>query len=519
MRPFTSAIAPRAAVAGAALAGSLWVVGLAALGQEQDKGAGAGAGEAASLSASFRKAAARVRPSVVTVRVTGVARPIPPAPGPGPDPFAVIAPRAAPFPGEPGGSGVVVDAAKGLVLTTDRVVSAALHVDVVLPDGREVSVAQVRRDPRSDLALLVLDDPKGLTAAEWGDPGSLEPGDWVVALGRPDGQPPSLSAGVLSARGVFGEGFPTVELIQTDAATAPGGPLVDLDGRVIGIATEPQEPPALVPARAAARHPARRFGYAVPAVLAKRVAGDLARDGVVRRAFLGVAMGPVEPRAGERPAGVVVTEVSPDSPAAKAGLRPGDVILKARDRPIDGMPALQAAVESATIGEPLPLTILRDGKRLEVEARPGPRPASLTLPNVDWDGALPRPAVSERFPALGLRLHAAEPMAMQRFGFGDAPMGLIVDEVDPGGPAARAGIEPGMELLYAEGRLVRSLDDFRRVVAGWDPASDLTLRFRRGAGTDRRVIPGRKPGADGVGKDKDAKPSDGRRDLDGGARP
>jgi serine protease Do len=192
--------------------------------------------EAEGLSASFKKAARRVLPAVVTVRPIGA-----------PNQFALSNVQVNPFdptpnrtaPREPGGSGVVIDAARGLVLTNDHVVQGATQVVVVLGNGRERTVKQVWRDPKSDLALLSV-DPSGLIQADWGDSDVLDTGDWVLAVGQPFGLSGTVTAGIVSGKG-RGIGLALYEdLIQTDAAINPGnsgGPLVNLRGEIIGINT------------------------------------------------------------------------------------------------------------------------------------------------------------------------------------------------------------------------------------------------------------------------------------------
>ena len=191
-----------------------------------------------------------------------------------------------PTPREPGGSGVVIDAARGLVLTNDHVVQGAQQVVVVLGNGRERPVKQVWRDPKSDLALLS-GRPRGLVQADWGDSDALDTGDWVLAIGQPFGLSGTVTAGIVSGKG-RGIGIALYEdLIQTDAAINPGnsgGPLVNLKGEVVGINT----------AIKTLGGGYEGVGFAVPASRARRVAADLAEFGRVRRAYLGVTIRPVD---------------------------------------------------------------------------------------------------------------------------------------------------------------------------------------------------------------------------------
>jgi serine protease Do len=357
--------------------------------------------EAEALSASFRKAVRRVLPAVVTVQAVGVAPLVNPLPGfrpfGGAGPDAVVPPFARPR-SEPGGSGVVIDADKGYVLTNDHVVQGASRVVVIAHDGRERMAAQVRRDPRSDLALLIIDG-KGLSQAEWGDSDVLETGDWVLAVGQPYGLSDTVTAGIVSGKG-RGIGMSTYEdLIQTDAAINvgnSGGPLVNIRGEVVGINTAIRTTTGAY----------EGFGFAIPAARARRVAADLAVLGRVRRAYLGVNINPADRATAERlgrPA-VVVNDISAGSAAAEAGLRRGDVILGVEGKPISGIGALQAAIEGAPTDKPLTLSIDRDGERREVRVTPKLQPETFgqpelgpgRLPGIPAPPVPPRPFDRER---------------------------------------------------------------------------------------------------------------------------
>lgn len=335
--------------------------------------------EAESLSASFRKAARRVLPAIVTVRT--FEKSVMPADT---DPFASdeAANRSR---RETGGSGVVIDAAHGFVLTNHHVINGAARVVIVLPGGKERLVKQIRHDPKSDLALLAI-DPAGLVQASWGDSEALDTGDWVLAIGQPFGLSDTVTAGIVSGKG-RGVGLALYEdLIQTDAAINPGnsgGPLVNMKGEVVGINT----------AIKTVGGGYEGVGFAVPASRARRVASDLAEFGVVRRAFVGVNVRRAEPTDVERlnlPGAVVITLVAPESPAAIAGLRPGDLLVKIDGKVVVGPGPLQAMVEVATVGQPLILTIERDGKPREIKVVPRSQPERFGLPEASRD---PRPLI------------------------------------------------------------------------------------------------------------------------------
>jgi len=331
-----------------------------------------GQNQAESLAASFRKAVDRASPWVVTVRPLDPMNPglVPPI---GPIRPFDVSPRQPFGVGELDrdaiGSGVVIDAERGHILTVDHVLRGSSRAVVVLADGRERIASQIRRDPGVDLAVLIV-DPKGLnlTQAVWGDQAALRPGDWVLSIGRAIGQDPSISKGIYSARrmGVSAAGLPE-DLLEADAAVNAlnsGGPLINLTGEVVGINTD----------LAGRRPPIVGLGFAVPIDRARRIGADLAEFGRFRRAILGVQ---VEPAGGNRvpdrtiPAGaVVIGNVAPGTAAAQAGLRPRDVIVNIAGRPVTGVGMLQGLIEMAPIGKDLTLTIERGGSRQDVVVRP-----------------------------------------------------------------------------------------------------------------------------------------------------
>ena len=349
--------------------------------------------QADSLSASFRKAAERVALAVVAVRPVdpSVLTSVPNIPIGPIRPFAVtprLAYRVGDAGNEPMGSGVVVDAQHGYILTNDHVLLGAAQAAVVLADGRERVVNEIRRDPGVDLAVLVV-DPTGLnlTQAKLGDANALRPGDWVLSIGQPGGSSPTLSAGIFSARR-RGPGTPAIseEWLETDAAVNSlnsGGPLVNLSGEVVGINTT---------------QPGRRaqvagMGFALPADRARRVTADLIAYGRVRRAFLGVQIEQSDRSSADRPnppGSVKIASVTPAMPAAEAGLRPGDVVVAVAGRLVAGIGVLQGLIETAPIGEDLIVTIERVGKRQDITVRPRAQPvAALGAPGAGGSRAQP----------------------------------------------------------------------------------------------------------------------------------
>ena len=343
-------------------------VALALLGTAIADGRGIAQDQAASLSGSFRRAASRARGALVSVRIPDGIRSglpyMPTRPGRfGPAPLMPpMLDRPADADSRLACTGVVIDADKGYILTAALPTDGASQLIVTFPDGNERVTSQVRRDLRSDLALLVV-DMQGLRSgqANWGDPAKLEPGDWLIALGQPGVGDPTMSVGVFSTRRRGGGEV----LLETDAAITrigAGGVLVNLNGDVVGIGK-------LVGRRAGGFE---GMGHAIPADRARRIAADLAQFGQVRRAYLGVTVAPAEPAGpgrGGSPPRVQVASVGIGTPAAEAGVRPGDLILAVGPRPVDSMASVLEAVELAPIGEEVSLTLERQGRRIEVKVK------------------------------------------------------------------------------------------------------------------------------------------------------
>lgn len=281
------------------------------------------------------------------------------------------------------GSGFIVDA-RGLILTNEHVVRGADDVVVTLPDGRELEAVVVGTDDVTDLALLRVDAQTPLPAAPLGDSDELIIGEWVVAIGNPFGfmlsnTEPTVTAGVVSAVGrniiPSGEdrGF-YLDMIQTDASINPGnsgGPLINAAGEVVGVNSS-------ILSRSGG---SQGLGFAIPINRAMRVARDLADDGQVRRAWIGADVEPADPNRFGRSSTVQVTAVAPGSPAARAGLRPGDVIRRVAGEAINTPLDWEAEVLDLVVGEPAPIVVRRGDRTLSFSVTPDDLP-SLTAARV-----------------------------------------------------------------------------------------------------------------------------------------
>ncbi len=429
------------------------------------------------LSAAFEKVADAISPSVVTVSTVRQLQapdglevprfffglPFGDSPGEGFDQFQ--RPRERVQQGQ--GSGVIVSA-DGYVLTNSHVVEGADEVTVTLPGGRSYTAKVVGTDPLSDLAVVKI-EAEGLRPATLGDSDEIRVGQWVVAAGNPFGLTSTITAGIVSGKGRSRMGVTDYEdFIQTDAAINPGnsgGPLVNLRGEVVGINTA-------ILSRTGGN---LGIGFAIPINLARSVMSDLIEKGRVVRGWLGVVIqGLDEGLAGsfgyQGTEGALVADVTKDSPAERAGLRPGDIITRYGDRPVTDIDRLKLDVASAEPGAEVPVEVFRDGRRQTLTARIGELPGRQT----ETTSAAAADA------ALGMSVRTLTPAIAARLGLEDGVAGVVVTEVEPLGPAARAGLRPGDVITSVENDLVADEGDFVSALRRHTVDDGVRLTVRRG---------------------------------------
>ena len=260
------------------------------------------------------------------------------------------------------GSGFIIDPV-GLIVTNTHVVGNAEKIVVALLDGKELPAEVVGQDELTDIAVIRVKPAAPLPSVSWGDSRTLEVGDWVVAAGNPFGLGGSVTAGIVSARGRDIGSGPFDDFLQIDAPINPGnsgGPLFDTDGLVVGITSAIYSPTGS----------SVGIGFAIPSELARRIVDELRQKGRIERGWLGVNMQDIRER------GVGIAEVTRNGPAARAGLRPGDIVTAVNGQPVDDARSLLRAVAVIAPGETVRLTLRRQGRDMDLSITVGRRPNS-----------------------------------------------------------------------------------------------------------------------------------------------
>jgi serine protease Do len=364
------------------------------------------------------------------------------------------------------GSGVIIDPS-GIALTNSHVVEKATEIEVTTLDGSKHKAKVIGNDRKTDLAVLKLDEGKGkFPFARLGDSDKMQVGDWVIAVGSPFGLQSTVTAGIISAKARDLKQGPFDDFLQTDAAINPGnsgGPLVNMQGEVVGINT------AIVAGGSG-------IGFAIPSNMARKISTELTSRGRVTRGWLGVALQPLTPElarsfSAKDTKGVLVSDVIPDSPAAKAGLKPGDILLEFEGKKTEEPADLQRAVGLASPGNPAKIKLWRDNAERTVELKIGEAPDDREAQQRGGSRATPS--------ALGMEVRPITEQLARQLNL-RTNEGVIVARVEEGTSAAEAGIQRGDVIREINRQKVRNMADYERFTREAKDGDRLTVLLQRG---------------------------------------
>jgi serine protease Do len=372
------------------------------------------------------------------------------------------------------GSGVIVDPS-GYIVTNTHVVAKADEIKVVLADKREFTGKVVGTDPKSDIAVIKI-AASDLPTIPWGDSDKLEIGEYVLAIGNPFGLNQTVTSGIVSAVGRANVGIAAYEdFIQTDAAINPGnsgGALVNLRGELVGINTA-------IFSRSGGY---MGIGFAVPSGMAREVMQSLIKHGKVTRGWLGVSIQEVTPELAKSfgladARGALVGEVMDDSPASKAGLKSGDVIVAVNGKKADNPAVLRNLVAQLPIGKSVKIELIRDKESRTVEVTIAEQPK-------DMDRAAAEPVKSERTSTAlrGLEVQDVTPDVARRLDLPAGVKGVVASDVDADSPAAAAGVQRGDVITEINKTAVRNVKDYERIAAKLGKKDNAVLLLQRRGG-------------------------------------
>ena len=335
------------------------------------------------------------------------------------------------------GTGFIVDA-KGTIVTNFHVVNKADSITVTMSDGTKMPAKLMGGDEKTDLAVLKVESDKALPFVTFGDATKVRVGQPVMAVGNPFGLGGTVTTGIVSARGRDIQSGPFDDYIQTDAAINrgnSGGPLFDMEGKVIGINTAIYSPTG----------GSVGLGFAIPSSLAEPVMTQLRDNGRVERGLLGVQIQPVTKEIAESLSlkadkGALVAMVSPDSPALAAGVKSGDVILSVDGKNVEGIKELTRTISAMKPGSSVKLGVWRDGKDMSLTAKVGDQKDDSAIVKAKADG---KPAEAAKPAAYGVSLAPLSPEARKQLGLDGEMKGVVIAQVEAGSPADDQGLKAG----------------------------------------------------------------------------
>jgi serine protease Do len=367
------------------------------------------------------------------------------------------------------GSGFIISE-DGYILTNAHVVENSDEITVRLTDKREYKAKVIGADKRTDVALIKIDGGANLPVVKFGDPGKLKVGEWVIAIGSPFGFENTVTAGIVSALGRHINQGPYDNFIQTDAAINPGnsgGPLLNTKGEVVGINTA-------IFSRGGGNI---GIGFAIPIDLAHEIVPQLKDKGHVTRGWLGVMIQKVTPDIAESlglddTKGALVADVVKEGPAESSGLKQGDVIVEFDGKPVVDSAELPLLVARTGVGKTVKLKVIRDKESQEYSVKIGELK--------DEDIAAAGPSSNDD---LGLAVQTLTPELSENLNLDKALKGVVVTQVEPGGPAAEAGLRRGDVILEVNRKAVKNSQAYQKAVRETGKGKSLLFLVRRGDNT------------------------------------
>ena len=364
------------------------------------------------------------------------------------------------------GSGFIIDAKKGLIVTNNHVIDQAEEIQVILHDDTKLKAEVLGRDPETDLAILKIETVKPLVQVTWGDSDVMRVGDWILAVGNPFGLGGTVTSGIISARKRNINAGRYDDFIQTDASINrgnSGGPMFNTRGEVIGINTAIFSPTG----------GSVGIGFAIPSNLARPVIEQLLKYGTTRRGWIGVRIQDVTPEIAEslgldRARGALVASTTPDGPADKAGIKQGDILLKFDDKDIVEMRYLPRIVADAEIGKKTTMRVFRHGKEISVDITPEQLEKAKEKGLLDDDVMMEKsggqPLNATRIEELSMRVAPLTDTLRQQYGLSADMQGVIVTDVTRSSDAAKKGIMPGDVILEVNQSSVKTPKDVKQAV-------------------------------------------------------
>lgn len=385
------------------------------------------------------------------------------------------------------GSGFVIDAEKGLIVTNNHVVKDADEVRVTFHDDETIEAEVIGRDEKTDLAVLKVDTDKLLTAVEFGDSEGLRVGDWIVAIGNPFGLGGTVTSGIISARQRDINAGPYDDFLQTDASINrgnSGGPMFNMDGKVIGINTAIYSPSG----------GSVGIGFAIPVNLAKPVIDQLVEYGRTRRGWLGVRIQSVTEEIAdslglEEPHGALVASVTDTGPAEKAGLKTGDIILEFDGEAIEDMRDLPRRVAETKIGKAVDIMFWRDGKEKTASVKIG------ELEKAEDEGLIASGSDSDTdggggsaIDSVGMTVKAISQVDREKYDIDRDTEGVLVSKVDDMSEAAEKGLVPGDVIVEINQKPVSDPVDAAKIIDKADKAGRSSVLLLVNRASDVRFV-------------------------------